>query len=233
MMTVPDLSVILPIYNQADHIESLIEEYVANISQLNNSFELILVVNASKDQSYMICQALSQKIPQVRSIFLRESGWGRAVRVGLAEARGKIVCYTNSARTAPERLCLFLRYGLRNPDVVIKANRRRNKDTYIRRFGSLLYNVLCRLLFDLPMWDINGTPKVFPAPLIEQMNLQFDNDLIDLEFNVRCHQLNVEMLEVPAFFTPRHGGRSTTNLRSAAKLYWGAFRFWLQEHPCQ
>ena len=43
---------------------------------------------------------------------------------------------------------------------VIKASRK-IRENWKRRLGSLLYNLECRALFDLPYWDINGTPKVF------------------------------------------------------------------------
>jgi hypothetical protein len=43
----------------------------------------------------------------------------------------------------------------------VKANRK-IRDHWSRRLGSLLYNLECRALFDLSVWDVNGTPKVFP-----------------------------------------------------------------------
>ena len=94
----------------------------------------------------------------------------------------------------------------------------------VRRIGSVLYNVECRTLFDLPVWDVNGTPKVFSRDVAGQLNLQEDGDLIDLEFIVRCTQLGVQILEVPIVSAVRHGGESTTNYYSAVRMYWGAFK---------
>ncbi|MBI4678151.1 MAG: glycosyltransferase family 2 protein [Elusimicrobia bacterium] len=229
MSSPPGLSVILPVLNQAVHIGEVVEGYRAVLLTLNVPFEMILVVNGSRDDSLAVCSGLAARFPDIVALESSPPGWGLAVRTGLARARGRLVCYTNSARTDPERLKKFVAYGLRNPGVVIKANRRRHKDSVYRRLGSLLFNVQCRALFDLPMWDVNGTPKVFPGELVPRLDLRFDDDLIDLEFNVRCNALEAEMLEVPVFFTRRHGGRSTTSWRSALKLYWGALRFWLRE----
>jgi hypothetical protein len=47
---------------------------------------------------------------------------------------------------------------------------------------------------------------------------------MDVEFNIVCRQEGYPMLEVPIFSSKRHGGNSTTNLRSALKMYWGAYR---------
>ncbi len=223
-----DLSIILPVHNQAEHIRRVVQGYHECLQPTGYRYEIILVLNGCTDASEHVCQELSLETPEIH-VVTSPPGWGAAVRAGLATARGRVLCYTNSARTSPERLAQFIGYGLRNPGVVIKANRRRHKDSFLRRLGSLLYNVQCRWLFDLPMWDINGTPKAFPAELYPKMNLQRNDDLIDLEFNVRCHQANVEMLEIPVFFTPRHGGRSTTGWTSALRLYTRAFKFWLEE----
>jgi hypothetical protein len=145
--------------------------------------------------------------------------------LGLQAAQGDLLCYTNSARTRPEDLLLFVLYGISNPNVVIKANRKL-RDNWRRRLGSLLYNIQIRFLFDLPYWDINGTPKVFPRSYHRLLQLEEHGDLIDAEFNVICRQLNYPMIEVPLVAIARHGGKSTTNYASAIGMYVGAIRLW-------
>ena len=108
---------------------------------------------------------------------------------------------------------------------MIKANRK-IREHWTRRLGSLLYNMECRTLFDLSNWDVNGTPKVFPRAFAKLLELTRDDDLIDLEFSVICRHESYPMLEVPIFSHRRHGGRSTTSLRSAVRLYWGAYTMW-------
>ena len=115
--------------------------------------------------------------------------------------------------------------ALANPGLVIKANRRL-RHPFVRRMGSVFYNVQCRNLFDLPVWDVNGTPKVFSRDVLDHLDLKENGDLIDLEFIVRCKELGIQILEVPIVSTVRHGGESTTNWVSAIKMYWGAFRMW-------
>lgn len=156
---------------------------------------------------------------------LRAGGWGRAVRHGLAEARGDLIAYTNSARTQPDDVVLAFLYGLAYEGVVVKANRK-IRESALRRFGSLAYNLECRALFDLPTWDINGTPKVFPRRFARLLELTRDDDLIDAEFTIVCRREGYPIVEVPVISTRRFGGRSTTNLATALRLYWGAVRMW-------
>ena len=221
-------SVVLPVHNQAGHIEAVLQEHVTALSRLDLPFELLVIVNGHRrDQSLEICERFALANPAVRTFYVEKGGWGSAVRAGLSRASGDILCYTNSARTTGKDLLLMLLYGSIHPESVIKANRK-IRDSLRRRLGSLLYNLECRALFDLPYWDINGTPKVFPRALAPLLSLTRDDDLIDLEFNAICRREGYSVLEVPIFSARRHSGNSTTSLTSAFRMYLGAVALWRQ-----
>lgn len=224
-MKVQLASVILPVYNQASHIAEVIESCLHELPRLDFPCEILPVVNGPRrDRSLEICQSLERAHPAVRTLCLDEGGWGRAVRFGLREARGDLLCYANSARTQARDLLLMLLYGSVHPDCVIAASRK-IRASWIRRMGSLLYNLECRALFDLPYWDVNGTPKVFHRGMSELLELTRNDDLIDLEFHVLCRRNDYRVLEVPIFSTSRHSGASTTNFLSAYRMYVGAWQF--------
>jgi len=224
-MTEKLVSIILPVYNQADHIGEIVSDYTAALTRLPYSYEMILVVNGSRDKSLEVCQAIAVKNPCVKVFHSDKGGWGLGVKLGLQHAQGDLLCYTNSARTSAKDLLLFLLYDLAYPNVVLKANRK-IRDNWQRRLGSLLYNLECRALFDLSNWDINGTPKVFPRQFEKLIQLTRDDDLIDAEFCAICRDEDYPMLEVPIFSTRRHGGKSTTKYNSAFKMYIGAYELW-------
>ncbi len=217
------LSIILPVYNQADHIKEIVGEYEAALQRVSLPHEILLTVNGSRDKSLEVCREIEAEIPTVKTLHSVKGGWGLGVKMGLQNAKGDLICYSNSARTHPQDLILLILYATANPGVVIKANRK-IRDNALRRMGSLLYNLECRMLFDLSYWDINGTPKVFPRSFDKLLALSRDDDLIDLEFNIICRRNNYPMLEVPIFSSQRHSGASTTKLRSAFRMYTEVFR---------
>jgi glycosyltransferase involved in cell wall biosynthesis len=224
-MNVNLISIIVPVYNQADHLEHVVSSYENALERVHVPHELLLVPNGCKegDRTPEVCEELASRYASVRVVHSKKGGWGAAVRAGLAEAKGDHICYTNLARTTAQDLALMVLYGVVNPQVVVKANRR-IRESWRRRLGSLLYNLECRWLFDLSNWDINGTPKVFPRAFGRLLELQSDDDLIDAEFSAICRDEDYAMLEVPIFSTRRHGGKSTTNYGSAFKMYWGAIK---------
>jgi glycosyltransferase involved in cell wall biosynthesis len=222
------LSIILPVHNQADHIEPIVREYETGLERLSDPHELLLVTNACTDRSPAVCNALAAEFATVRVLHNEERGWGRAVVRGLEAAKGDILCYTNCARTTAQDLLLLLVYATIYPSVVVKANRKIREGS-VRRLGSLLYNLECRSLFDLPTWDINGTPKVFPRSYEKLVRLTREDDLIDAEFNVICRREGYPVVEVPIFSNRRHGGKSTTTVASAIRMYTGAYRMWASD----
>src|ERR1700722_18787877 len=215
------VSVVLPVHNQADHIGGVVEGYLNVMRRLGLDTELGLVANACTDSSIEVCEALTKANDEVRMVELSLGGWGRAVQAGLACASGDLLGYANSARNSPEILALMISYARAYPEVVLKANRR-IRDSIVRRVGSLLYNLECRALFDMPTWDVNGTPKFFPRSFGELLELRSTGDLIDAEFMAACKRADYSIIEVPLLATTRLGGRSTTNLRSASRMYSGA-----------
>jgi glycosyltransferase involved in cell wall biosynthesis len=224
-MTDPLVSIILPVYNQADHIADVVRQHEEILSRLPARHETLLVVNGSRDASLKVCQALVNVYPAVRVIESARRGWGVAVKLGLSEARGEVLCFTNSARTSPQDLLLLLLYAVTYPNVVVTANRK-NRPGWQRKLGTLLYTFECRFLFNLSTWDINGTPKVFPRRFDELLSLKCEDYLIDLEFMAVCRREGYPIIEVPIFASNRrYGGKSTTTLRVALKLYWDPYRF--------
>ncbi len=218
------VSIILPVHNQADHIESVVTGFESGLAHLACNYELILVSNACRDESPSICNRLARSLDRVHAIDTPLAGWGRAVKLGLREANGSVVGYTNSARTRPDQLATLLLQSLLHSDSVVKATRLGRAG--LRRLGSSFYNWESRLLFQLVCSDINGTPKFFPRHFAHLFRLSCDDDLIDLEFMRICHDEGYPVLEVPVFAGARHGGESTTRVGTALRLYSGAYRMW-------
>ena len=215
-------SVVLPVYNQGDHIASIIGDYVGALDAARLEWELVLVPNACRDESADICRQLASQDRRILVEELEFGGWGRAVRAGLASSTGDRLCYTNSARTTADMLVQALSLAAGHPEAVVKAQRR-IRDNVRRQAGSLVYNLECRMLFGLATWDINGTPKVFPRHFDQLLALRRDDDLIDAEFVVTCQRFGYPIVELPISLTVRHGGRSTTKVSSAWHMYKGAF----------
>lgn len=219
-------SVVLPVHNQAGHVERVVQDYIATLDRLELVFELILVVNGCRDRSLEVCRRLASCDRRVKVVHSVPGGWGLAVRLGLESAEGATLCFTNSARTSGRNLGTVLSRAEREPRKAFKGDRR-NRDSFVRSFGSFLYNLECGFVLGTQSRDVNGTPKVFPRLFGKLLTLQSDDDMIDAEFVAVCARESYPLVEVPISSSGRRGGQSTTRLRSALRMYrgvWGLSR---------
>ena len=215
------VSIVAPVHQQQGHIAHVLRDMYGAILDLTDRLEFLVVINASTDGSADECRSLESECPGIRVIERTEPGWGGAVRAGVALATGELICFTNTARTTAHDLRTAVALGLLNEGFAVKAVRR-SRDKVLRRLGSVLYNLEVRALFDLASWDVNGTPKIFPRSFDALSALRDDGDLLDLEWLVTCKQREYPLIEYPVTSVQRHGGRSTTGIPSALKMYRGA-----------
>ncbi len=216
---VETISIVLPVPQFDRQVLSTVDRYRETAEELGVALELIVVTPVVKQ---------AQKVPAgaaIRILELVDWSWGRAVRRGLAQAKGDVLGYTNLNRTSAETLALMLAYTLSYRGVVLKANRR-TRDSVAQRLGSLLFNAECWKLLDLASWDINGTPKMFPRACSRLLELRRDDDLIDAEFMLVCQDENYPLLEIPTSAVPQRRDWPRTSLRQALRMYVGAFQLW-------
>ncbi len=219
----PALSVVLPCRNQAEHIGAVLESYFAPLDGTGLAWELVVVPNACTDETPAIVSRLAEREGRIVVVESARGGWGLSVRIGLEASRGEILCYTNSARTDPAQLPPLLHLYLDHRPCLAKA-RREQRSAPLRELGSWFFNLEGRLLFGVPGWDVNGTPKVFSRDIYARVALESAGDLLDLELVAKTIRLGLPVVERTVLGFRRHGGRSSTTLWSAAKLYAGALK---------
>jgi glycosyltransferase involved in cell wall biosynthesis len=87
-MSVSLASVVVPVYNQAEHIGSVLQDYLHALERLDFPTEILPVINGPRrDQSLEICRSLERQHPSIRTLCIDAGGWGMAVRHGLSQAR--------------------------------------------------------------------------------------------------------------------------------------------------
>lgn len=223
----PLFSIVFPVMNQADHIESVILSYHRELTKQKFSFELIAVVNCTKDNSFEICKKVTKELPNVSAYELKGCGFGLGILHGLKKSRGKYLCWVSSARTYPDELAKCLKKFLANQEVIINGARKK-RDRFLRSLGALIYDLTCKLVFNISSSDINGIPKVFSRKTYEKLDLQFTDSMIDLELHEKAKRLNIPVIEIPIYKNIRHGGGSTSNFKTIFRLMKEVIRYWLR-----
>lgn len=225
-MTARFLSLVLPARDQGTFIGALLGRHRDALERWSAGrdvrWEIVAVPNACTDDTAAVVRSLAASDERIVCREIPLPGWGRAVRAGLAVCRGDALCYANSARTEPETVtalvALFDGSGGRFAKV-----RRVRRGAWRREAGSALFNLEARVLHGVRSADVNGTPKILSRALHEALALESDGDLLDLELMAKLRRARVPVVEMTVAGFRRHGGRSTTTLASAWRMYAGAW----------
>jgi hypothetical protein len=217
------ISIVLPVAREEHALADALEAYAEVLEELGREWEILLVPEAEgiPSATYHRAKSIHASIRE----WPPAVGWGAAVRAGLEASVGDVLCYTNWRRTAPAALAEMLALAARNPAVVLRANRR-TRDTRVQRIGSLLFNLQCRFMLQVPAWDINGTPKIFPRAFGRLLELTCDDGLLDAEFALVCERSEYPVVEVPvgAELLSGAGSAGPLDLPAALRMYAGVFK---------
>ena len=97
MRSQPELSIVIPAYNEADRLTPTLRDYVAYCDASCRAVEVIVVDDGSLDATSVVVERFAAEHPQVRLIRLAENrGKGYAVRSGVVNARGKLVLFADA-----------------------------------------------------------------------------------------------------------------------------------------
>jgi dolichol-phosphate mannosyltransferase len=155
----PHFSVVVPFYNEAENLPSLIREIDAMLRALEKPAEIILVNDGSTDR---YAQPISSPSYPIHWLNLdRNSGQSAAMYYGMQEARGEYVILLdadlqNDPMDAP---LLWRKLVDENLDMVTGVRLHRN-DTYIRRISSRIANAVRSTLLQDHTSDTGCTLKV-------------------------------------------------------------------------
>jgi polyisoprenyl-phosphate glycosyltransferase len=112
-------TVVLPCYNEQDHVLAEVERISAALDADGMSYELLVIDDASTDGTLQVLRAAQDRFPRMRVMpFRRNGGAGTARRIGTREARGEIVVWTDADMTYPnERIPELVREVLDDPSI--------------------------------------------------------------------------------------------------------------------
>jgi dolichol-phosphate mannosyltransferase len=148
----PDLSVVVPVFNERDNIAPLLAEIAAALRG-RADFEIVYVDDASSDDSLAVLKQAKAEYPELRVIHhVAQSGQSTAIRNGVKAARGAwVATLDGDGQNDPADIPKLIAMRDESPrEIKLFAGWRVNrKDTASKRFGSRFANAIRqRLLHD-------------------------------------------------------------------------------------
>jgi len=171
MSSAPELSVVVPVYNEEDSVEILYSEVRAALDGAGRSFELILVDDHSSDTSLARMLELRRADPRVKVLhFRRNYGQTAAMSAGFEHSRGRVVVTLDGdLQNDPADIPRLLERIDEGYDIVAGWRKQRKDGFVLRRAPSQVANRLIAWVTDTPIHDTGCTLKAFRSELVKNL----------------------------------------------------------------
>lgn len=204
------LSVFFPAYYDENNIGKVVEKAIEVLEELKlGDYEIIIIEDGSPDRTGEVADELARKYPKVRVIHHEKNmGYGATLRDGFLNSKMDYIFYSDGDNqfdlTELKKFVALIPYS----DIVVGYRKHKQYSLY-RKFTSLCYNYLLRLLFDIHYWDIDCAFKLFKADLFKKIEIESVDAFIDAEVMIKAKFLGYTSTEIGVEHLPRLDGIST------------------------
>ncbi len=200
------LSVVVPVYNEAATLVAITDKVLA----IPHLLEIILVDDASSDETPQIAQALAAKHPQIRVVrHARNGGKTEALKTGFALTRGEIVIVQDAdLEYDPVEIADVIQPILDgHADVVYGSRflvRKASRVLYYYHYlGNKFLTMFSNLLTNVNMTDVETCYKAFRGDIIRNMIITSSGFGFEIEVTAKVAKLGCAIYETPISYYGR------------------------------
>jgi dolichol-phosphate mannosyltransferase len=213
----PELSLVIPAYNEQDVIPELLRRVEAAMRQTGKSFEVILIDDGSSDQTPKLLDDAMRSSPWLRVLRMaKNGGQSAAFDAGFKAARGAIICTIDAdLQNDPEEIPRILPM-LEGYDMITGWRQKRNDSTF-RKFQTRIANRVRNWISEETIHDSASSLKIYRRQCLDGIFLfngahRFMPTLVKLR--------GFRVLETPVKHSARYAGVAKYGFRNRA---WRAF----------
>ncbi|HEX4211370.1 MAG TPA: glycosyltransferase family 2 protein [Candidatus Binataceae bacterium] len=205
------LSVFLPAHNEEENLELVVAAFAAELTQVADAYEIVIVDDGSRDRTGEIADRLSAADAHIRVIHHPlNRGYGGAVISGMRACTMPFILLSDSdGQFDPGEMSRLIAY-INDYDVVI-GRRARRADHLMRRINGKAWTTLSSMLFGLHITDMDCGFKLFRRDSVEGLDLRSDGAMITTELMARLVGRGARIKEVDVTHLPRFAGEQSGN----------------------
>ena len=172
-----DISVIVPLYNEEESLPELVAWIKKVMDENNFSYEIVMIDDGSKDNSWAVIDELQQENSFVKGIkFIRNYGKSAALFCGFEVAQGNVVItmdadLQDSPDEIPELYRMIVEDGF---DLVSGWKKKRHDPVFSKNIPSKLYNWTVRRMTGIKLHDMNCGLKSYRKNVVKSIEVYGD-----------------------------------------------------------
>ena len=213
----PELSVIVPVYDEEENIVPLVEEVCRVLDGIGRTAEIVVVDDGSTDRSGALLTALAADEPRLRVVRLaRNYGQTAALAAGIEHAHGDVLVSIDGDRQNDPADIPRLLEALTDDVDVVNGWRTPRRDPWLtRRLPSQIANSLISLVTGTALHDYGCTMRAMRAPIARELRLYGEQHRF---IPALAAEVGARVVELPVHHRPRTAGRSKYGLSRTLRV---------------
>jgi len=219
-----DLSIIIPMFNEAENVESTLRRVEEALASFKGTYEIIAVNDGSLDNTLEILNVLAERDGKLRIVsYSKNIGRGKALREGFKESRGEIIISTDADLSYdPHYILDFIKIleSEQEIDFVLASPYMPGGGVqnvpFHRLWISRLGNKILRFAMPNRIYTSTGIFRAYRRKVLDSLELESDGKEIHLEILSKAIALGYRVKEIPAVLTGRQKGRSKFKFKRTA-----------------
>lgn len=216
-MEKPYLSVVIPVYNEQDNLETLYQRLTSVLDKIGKPYEIIFTNDGSRDNSTAILNDLHKRRPQQIRVIHFNGNFGQhmAIIAGFERVRGDVVVTLDAdLQNPPEEIIKLLNAYDAGYDVVggVRMNR---QDTVFRRYASKLNNYIRHRITGIRMTDQGSMLRAYSRRVVDLMAKSGESSIF---IPALAYRLASNPTEVEVAHDARFAGESKYSLYKLLRL---------------
>jgi glycosyltransferase involved in cell wall biosynthesis len=229
------VSVVIPVFNDREALETAIPRSVAVLEEIDERFEIIIAEDGSTDGSAEVVRAYSGNDPRVRLLHSDERlGRGKALNRAFLEANGPVICYYDVDLATDLAHVRTLISAIREGYDISTGSRLLPESRIIRSGGREIasrgYNFLVRSILRSRVHDhqcgfkgFNRDRLLALIPSVKDTHWFWDTEVL-----VRAGRAGYRIMEFPVVWN--QGAKTTVKRRDIWDMGRAILRLWWQLH---
>lgn len=166
----PDLSVVIPVYNEEENLPELLQRLKTSLGAIGRPYEVIFVNDGSRDHSLQILKDASSADASLKVVdFNRNYGQHAAVFAGFEAARGEIIVTLDADLQNPPEEIIKLVSKMDEGYDVVGSVRQQRKDSLFRKAASRLINRVTSWVTGVQLHDYGCMLRAYRKEIVKTL----------------------------------------------------------------
>jgi glycosyltransferase involved in cell wall biosynthesis len=212
-----DISVVIPLHNEEESIPHLYQALTTALERLGKTYEIVLVDDGSKDNTYAELSRIADADKRVKVIqFRRNFGQTAAMAAGFDYAQGRVIIpMDGDLQNDPSDIPLLLQKIEEGYDVVSGWRKNRQDKALLRKFPSRIANWLIGKVTGVKLHDYGCSLKAYRCEVLKGTRLYGEMHRF---IPALANLMGAKITEVPVTHHARKFGRSKYGLKRTFKV---------------